>query len=428
MRASSRRVQGGALGAVVALAGLSPGVVEASAGVNLSLMHCWGEHRAAMVEKMVADFTAQHPGVKVDIQLVGCGTTLGEKLTTALAAGKPPDVAMLYTFDMVALADSGALTPLDSWMRRDQLAPSLWYPTEIKAGEWRGSTYGLPIRTGGDSNSLIFYNRDIFAEVGLPDRAPATWQELESYSRKLIRYDGDKLVRNPVNVLNTGDYGNVAWLYGGGAQFLSEDLRRVTFHAPAGVEALDWLYRFRTGVFRKLGDDQVDARQTTINGQTAMLIGGVWEFDYIWRAKPDFNLGAGVRPRREGSPWAAVHPGTYVYVVPASSPNRELAWELVKWLTVRRESSAWFLFEQKRPSPIASYNREFFRLNPLFSVIGEAITASALLTATPVHRDLLQLYGSAFNAVVRGQQPARAALEEAARQAQAVLDKYWQSR
>ena len=419
-------------GSVTLLAIAAALAAPAMGQTTLNLLHCWGDARTAMVEKMLSDFTADHPGITVSHELVGCGGPLHDRLRTQIAAGIPPDVAMVYTTVMVGLAEGGNLVALDPYMQRDGLVPEMWYPSELGAGQWRGSTFGLPIRTGGDANSLIFYNKDLFAEAGLPDRAPATWTELDQISRRLIRYEGDQITVSPItNIAGyTGDAGPLAWLYAGGGRFLSEGGRSVDFASPAGVEMLEWVYNFRSSVYRTLGDDGGFGNDVTralfVEGKAAMFITGVWNYSFVWSVNPDFNLGSGVRPRKEGSPYAGANAGTYLYAIPTQSRNREAAWELLKWLTVDENGGGWFMLAQGRPSPIIAYNRNpaYLEQNPMFPVVGEALASSALVEILPIHDELFAHFNRAFNQGATGAVPPREALEEAARTAQAELDRY----
>jgi len=429
---SNRKTFSGSVVAALCLVLLVSAASVPVMGQTLSLLHCWGGERAPMVEKMLSEFAAAHPGITVNNELVGCGAALAERLKVLIAAGIPPDVAMVHTTEMAGLADIGNLVSLDNLMERDGLPASMWYPSELGASQWRGSTYGLPIRTGGDANSLIFYNRDLFGEAGLEDQSPRTWDELEDFSRKLIRYEGDHLMVNPIaNIAGyTGDAGELAWLYSGGGRFLSEDGRRVTFADPAGVDMLEWVYNFRSSVYRAIGDDgefgNDFVRAQFAEGRAGMFITGVWNFTFVHGVNPDFNLGAGVRPRQQGSSFAGANAGTFLYAIPSGSEHQAAAWELLKWLTVDENGGGWFMLAQGRPSPIIAFNQNpvYYEENPLFSVVGEALASSALVEILPIHSELVAPFNQAFRQGATGALPPREALEDAMRLAQATLDRY----
>ena len=42
----------------------------------------------------------------------------------------------------------------------------------------KGQSWAVPFAR---STPILYYNRDIFAKAGLPDRAPKTWSELRSW-------------------------------------------------------------------------------------------------------------------------------------------------------------------------------------------------------------------------------------------------------
>ena len=60
--------------------------------------------------------------------------------------------------------------------------------------------------------------------------------------------------------------------------------------------------------------------------------------------------------REEGDP-PGIHAGTFHYAVPQGVKDPELAWELVKWLTLNEETAGYFMFEQDRPSPVIAFSR-----------------------------------------------------------------------
>lgn len=88
----------------------------ATPGVQLHLIHCWGEQRTEWVKETLKEFSQAHSGVTVTAQLVGCGSGLRQAFVTATAGGAPPDVVMIHSLDIPALADRGALAALhDVW-------------------------------------------------------------------------------------------------------------------------------------------------------------------------------------------------------------------------------------------------------------------------------------------------------------------------
>ena len=65
-------------------------VSSVAGATELTLMHCWGGHRTAMVDEMLRQFEAEHPGVTVNATLIGsCSAPLQEAFLTAYMGGAP---------------------------------------------------------------------------------------------------------------------------------------------------------------------------------------------------------------------------------------------------------------------------------------------------------------------------------------------------
>ncbi len=407
--------------------------VSLATQIQLEVMHGWDGFREPMVNKMLDDFMKENPNIKVTTRLTAASNTvLNEQFSLAYAGGIAPDIVMLQTKSVLAQGTKGALLPLDEFLKKDGISPDIWVPSELASGQWEGVTYGLPIRSGGEDGNLLFYNRQIFAESGLnPEHPPATWDELLAYAKKLIRYDGNTIKMNPINDLTQSATipPTLNWLYSGGGAYLSADMRKVVYNTPEAANAMDWVYNFRTVVYKNPNDDKM-ADADFYNGRSAMLFWGSQGFSYIWDQDPDFPLGVGPRPRKDGStPYIGANVGTWTYAISAAAKNKEAAWVLLKWLTIREESAGWFIRMQGRPSPIRRYNRnsEYVKLNPFLSVLGTVLEQVAPIPILPVHDDVGIPLRDAFRKVIKGQAPARSALEQAAPVSQAVLDQFWKS-
>lgn len=407
---------------------LSAGAV---AQVKLELLHAWTSFREPMVNQMLDEFMQEFPNVVVEPRLVP-NADLNEQFTLAYAAGIAPDVVMVSTKNLIALADQGVFLDLTEYIERDGISWDIWVPSELQLGQLGDGMYGLPIRTGGEAGNVLYYNKQIFSETGLsPDRAPATWNELLEYSKKLVRYDGSTIMLNPINDLsqNATVQPTLNWIYSGGAQFLSDDLRTITFGSPEAIDALDFVHQFRSEVYRNVGDDKL-GNADFYNGRSAMFLWGSEGFSYVWDQDPNFPLGAGPRPKHENSSYIGANSGTWHYAIPANAANPDEAWELLKWLTIREESAGWFIRLQGRASPIREFNMhpEYFEVNPLTPVLGQVLEQVAPVTILPIHDDIAIPLRDAFRKVLAGDAPAGVALADATSRAQAILDQYWAER
>lgn len=399
--------------------------------VELELLHAWTGFREPLVNEMLADFSQEFPNVTVTPRLVP-NAQLHEQFTLAYAGGIPPHVVMVSTKNLMSLAEQGVFLALDEYIERDGIDWDIWIPSELALGQLGGNTYGLPIRTGGEAGNVLYYNRQLFEEAGLsPERAPTTWDDLTAYAKKLIRYDGTSIITNPINDISQGAtvQPTLNWLYAGGGQFLSDDTRRISFATREAIDAFNFVHQFRTEVYRNAGDDLL-GNNDFFSGRSAMFLWGSEGFSFVWDQDPDFPLGAGPRPKHPDSPYIGANSGTWTYAIPATVENKDEAWELLKWLTIREESAGWFIRMQGRASPIRDYNRhpEYFEVNPLTPVLGQVLEQVVHIPILPIHDEIAIPLRDAFRQVLRGEAPAQSALQDAASRSQAMLDRYWSER
>ncbi|NLN28910.1 MAG: extracellular solute-binding protein, partial [Firmicutes bacterium] len=330
-------------------------------------------------------------------------------------------------------AEMGVLLSMTEWLERDGIGMDIWFPAEIESARWEGDIYGLPMRTGGDANSLMFYNIDMLDQAGIGE-VPTTWDELHAISRRLVRYDGDQLLQASISP-HGGDLKSPAWLAAGGGLLYSADGKQVLFEGPEGLATATWLYDHFTTMYRgglaeldgTFGTSQAKRRSAFINGQLAFNFEGSWNFSIIKNEAPDLNYGVALRPVREEGDPPGIHAGTFHYAVPQGVKDPELAWELVKWLTLNEETAGYFMFEQDRPSPVIAFSRNpaYWDENPYWSVVIEALTRVEPLAMYPFTYDVAVIFGDALRDSMSGDKAPQAALADAAVRAQALIDEYW---
>ena len=168
--------------------------------IHLEVWHAWTGFREPLVDKMLQDFMAEHPHIKVTHRIA---SDLHEEFTLAYAGGVAPDIIMVTTKHR-SLGGSGRFRRAGSLGERDGISRDIWIPARSRRANGRARS-GLPIRTGGESGNVLYYNKDVFAEAGLDgSRAPANWDELYNVS-PACAHDGDDIVLNPIIDITDGD-------------------------------------------------------------------------------------------------------------------------------------------------------------------------------------------------------------------------------
>ena len=145
---------------------------------TVSILGVWGGAERDAFMKSLEPFEAA-TGIRVEFT----GTRdLPAVLTTRVAAGNPPDMAVLPNpGQMEELAKAGELVNLGTFMNMENLR-SDYAKTWLDLGSYEGNFYG--IYTGVSLKSLVWYSPKAFADAGY--RVPKTWDELIALSDKIV--------------------------------------------------------------------------------------------------------------------------------------------------------------------------------------------------------------------------------------------------
>jgi multiple sugar transport system substrate-binding protein len=208
------------------------------------------------LDTIAKDFEQHHPTIHIGPTQCGTGEQeFTEVLLARIAAGTPPDAAILWT-SPAALATRGALQPLDALMQSALYAQvDNWPPAVLASCRFEGKIYGLPITAGSCG---IWYNRDMLEKKGIPsgrDDFPKTWDELRRLSKEFTFWKGDMLEIAGFIPWHVAEELPI-WSALNGAQLYDAANHRYTIDAELNVAmmayALDWLNEEYKGDFAKV--------------------------------------------------------------------------------------------------------------------------------------------------------------------------------
>jgi multiple sugar transport system substrate-binding protein len=231
-------------------------------------------------------FGKTYPNIKVEKQSLNYNEMLN-KLRTAALGNAAPMVARLPILWGVEFAAKGQLSPLTP-ADVGHKASDFW-PGRMKSVTWRGKTYGLP--TNNETMALI-WNAALFAEAGLdPEKPPATWADLVTYSKQIK----DKTGKNGYGLVARANAGNTpfrfmpqCWAYGGGALDEARPTRptrrstsTTTGHEGGTPGLFDMYVRDRSVPVSALTNTQNENQDPFIAGQLAMMISHPTEYSVM---------------------------------------------------------------------------------------------------------------------------------------------------
>jgi sn-glycerol 3-phosphate transport system substrate-binding protein len=110
-----------------------------------------------------------------------------EALNGAIAAYRakqPPHVVQVYEVGTQTMLSSGAILPVHQLMKDNGIAID-WNDLIGPVKTYYSQGGNLSSMAFNSSTPILYYNKDLFKKAGLPDKAPATWDEIEAMAKKL---------------------------------------------------------------------------------------------------------------------------------------------------------------------------------------------------------------------------------------------------
>jgi multiple sugar transport system substrate-binding protein len=306
------------------------------------IWHNYSQGDYTAFAKVIDDFVAANPDYKVDAeyQPTASGSQENQKLITAIAGGKPPDVAEFDRFIVGSFAFRNALNDLSSLAAKAGITANDYLPFAWSEASLNGKLYALPIDT--DARAL-YYRKDQFQTAGITT-LPATPEDLAAVADKLTVKSSTGYSR--LGLIPNMDQGQLytwGWVYGG--SFYDEKTKKVTTSDPKIVDALTWLVSFA----KKYGEEQIvgfqsafgqGAQSPFLAGLVSMDPNGNWDIATIKQYTPDLQYGiipfphpAGVQPTTWSGGWS--------WTVPNGSKHVEDGFAVASFITNTKEITQW---------------------------------------------------------------------------------------
>ncbi|WP_371797431.1 ABC transporter substrate-binding protein [Streptomyces sp. NBC_01718] len=183
-------------------------------------------------------FNQEQKDIYVDVQFQGTYDECAQKAVVGLLAGQAPDLCVLSDVKWYKFYFGDALESWDEYFAPGELRHT-YNEKLLGEGQLQGRAWWLPLAR---STPLFYYNRTLFEKAGVPDRAPASWDELHDWSKEITKLKvHDKRVALEAYQKIDGDwqFQCTAWQWGGA---YSNGLD-VTLDEGGTIEAGEWQRR-----------------------------------------------------------------------------------------------------------------------------------------------------------------------------------------
>ncbi|WP_324667920.1 ABC transporter substrate-binding protein [Geochorda subterranea] len=327
-----RRARIAALVIVACLLGAAVAASAAPATLRV-LLPIGGGYTEEDQQALATEFMRQRPDVRVDMEFVGWDA-LWDRIITSIAAGNAPDIIYIGSRWIPALADMGAIIPLDEYITQEKY--DLYYPTVWDTVRYEGKIWGI---VRAMSTKALLYNRGLFERYGV--QPPTDWDEVLDAARKLhhpptlygFGLPGNRFVSTVTEFQN--------WLYANNGR-ITDEQGRATIDQPEAVEALDF---YINGLGQYAQPSPVEwRREDLIRLFKSQTIGMYTDhvFSAIEAIGSGIDVGISMIPKgpRGVQPYATVLV-TDSIAIPTQARNRDLAVEFALFMTSFDNQSKW---------------------------------------------------------------------------------------
>ncbi|HEV2603315.1 MAG TPA: extracellular solute-binding protein [Microvirga sp.] len=315
-------------GTAAASGSLGSGQAFAQQTTELSFW-TWRQEDRSQYAQLFADFIKKNPDIKVNFQGYEA-QNYGTVLSTALAAGKGPDVIHVRAYGGTEqFAKSGYLEPLSreavpelaNFSDEALLSNSLRADKKVYAVPFASQTLGL------------FTNQEVFDKHGL--KAPTTWDELIQVSKTLKDKGVIPIANGMSTVWMVEVFTSVFAPAFHGKEFI-EDVAagKATFEDPRYVGALEKLLELRDYMPPGFGGiDYPTSQQLFLSGRAGMFAGGSFEIANFRRQNPSIKMEFHAPPAaKAGGPRYVSLFYDGGYAVNAKSEKKDAAMKLVRYM------------------------------------------------------------------------------------------------
>ena len=374
---------------------------------------------AESVQPLIAEFEAEHPGIRVRVQAQPWSSA-HEKFLTAYAGRSTPDVAQLgntWVAELEALHAIRDLTP-------DVAASSVVDSADYFRGVWDtnvvdGRLWGVPWYV---DTRLLFYRKDILRDAGY-DAVPDTWAGWTDALRAVKAEVGPDryAVLLPLNefepplilALNTAD-------------LLRDGGRYGNFRSPGFRKAFEfYVSLFREGLAPPATANEIsNVYQEFERGYFAFYITGPWNIgEFKKRLPPGVEWGTAPMPGpTAGTPGVSVAGGSSLVVFERSEHPAE-AWALVEFLSRPSVQVRFNELTGDLPARESAWAQSDLASDPYAAAFREQLRHVRPTPKVPEQERIAQSIREYAEKVVRGQMTVDEALDGLDREADRALAK-----
>jgi len=370
-----------------------------------------------VMDELIDRFTKE-TGIRIEQQRLPWAE-LYAKLQVSVPAGEGPDLALIHTVEVPHFASDGVLEAMDDGtvggkgFRGEDYLPATW-----QGGTFQGKRYSLPLDV---PQHVLYLNVKMMKDAGLAGadgkpRVPASRDELVTMAKKMTK---DESFGFAIGTVNPGKYtwGFHNLLWQNGANVYASDLKRAGVAEPAALEVAEFWAGLATQ-HKIVPPANASCRDAFIANRLGMWIAGSWNFTGLRDAKVDFVAAPLPRLFKQPVVWAMPHQYTFPKVKTVDRARREAAWTHVRWIT--DHVADWTLKAGQVSASRKGHTDPRVTADPVLRTLLAQAPNWQVGQSTPKWVAAENVTRPVIESMYTGQRPAKAAMEDLAKQINAL--------
>jgi ABC-type glycerol-3-phosphate transport system substrate-binding protein len=379
------------------------------------------------LKKLAADFKKQYPHITVVVTYQGSYSDVFKKITAAIAAGSPPDIAIGYPNTIANYVKSDAVIALDDYMKDPEIGFTEAdmkdiFPSFIDRYPLFGNkVYSLAFMR---SMEVMFYNADMLKQAGL-SKPPETYEDFLKVCAAVSKLPDYPCYEMP----GSGAASTFAtWVFSRGGDLLSPDFKTVLFDKQAGLDSMNFLNELFTKKYAILQAKSYQDQTDFALGKVPFTFGSTAGLPYYINAIKDAgnkvtNWGIAPSPRTTKDPVVNGYgPSTAIFKTTPEKQRAAFLW--LKFLMSKDANAEWVKATYYFPARASTKEAlaDFIKANPLYGNAYEWLKyGRSEPQFTPAWEPIRNAIGDAMVAVANGKATPEQALKDAAKKAQDAI-------
>lgn len=319
------------------LIGLSGSVGAAQADVTVEFWHSFDGSGGEALGKIIENFQAANPDIKIDAQFIGNYNDIVAKLQAAIPARRAPDAVIMEVTRYGLFADRGVLLDLTEKVDNDPLKDDLFdFAREV--GVFEGKNYIVPFNS---STPVLYYNKEIFERAGFAEEpALKTYDDLLAVSKQITEKLGDEGI---TGIAAPGQFARWGLIMDNDSDLIDSKTGEILIDSPNTIEAYEWM----ASLVHEHKVASADGVTKENNGRDAFLAGKVGimlnSTGNYGRSKKALGDNLAVRPMPCNKVCAVPIGGAGIGILSsADKETQDAAYKFISFAASPESNATWF--------------------------------------------------------------------------------------